>query len=160
MRNKLALSSSELALAYAMRGTPVLPASVRVDDQIPEEFSCGSTNLFTVRCWWDAFGPSKIGIPLGVVCDVLDVVVALCVDEAQARERRRILEGYGEPLPWTVRAETVEGGFHLLYAWAPTGVGHLEAQLAPGQPRAGRRRPQLPDYKVFRPDGVRPRGPA
>lgn len=106
------------ALAYAVRGWPVLPLEPRgkrpLGSLVPHGVKGATTDAATIRGWWTREPDANVGIATGAAAgfDVLDV------DGEEGAASLAELERKHGPLPTTPEALTGGGGRHVLFAHA------------------------------------------
>ncbi|MFC4245004.1 bifunctional DNA primase/polymerase [Gryllotalpicola reticulitermitis] len=113
-------SSSDLvgaALGYAASGQPVFPVAPGRKFPLTERgFLDASLELDQVRRWWSAWPRANIGLPTGVIFDVVDVdhkAETSGFDTMLRLQRAGLLEG------WTQLVATPSGGAHIYFPADP-----------------------------------------
>jgi hypothetical protein len=107
----------EAALGYAASGQPVFPVAPGRKFPLTERgFLDASLDLDQVRQWWRAWPRANIGLPTGVVFDVVDVdhkAESSGFDTMLRLQRGGLLEG------WTQLVTTPSGGAHIYFPVDP-----------------------------------------
>ena len=111
-------SMKKWALYYASLGLSVFPLIAR-EKRPSTENGCkaATTDVKTIKEWWDKHPDSNIGIATGAISGGL-VVIDLDVDENKGIDGYEVLKDWqhkhGE-LPDTWMSITGRGGYHLFY---------------------------------------------
>ncbi len=116
------LSLERAALAYASMGIPVLPL-LPFNKQpfgkiVPHGLIDASTDIGTVRTWWEKYPLANIGLRTGVLFDVVDLDGPVALESL-----KQLAPGYKHSGP----VSSTGKGFHLLFQ--PTGERNTAAKL-------------------------------
>ena len=116
------ISLERAALAYASMGWPVLPLTPKNKTPLGKLVRSGlkeaTTDIATIRTWWEMYPNANIGLRTGDVFDVLDLD-----GEDAIKSLAGIATGYKHPGPVSATGK----GFHLLFQ--PTGARNAAARL-------------------------------
>jgi hypothetical protein len=114
------------AIFYARAGIPAFPLKPKAKEPATVHgVDDATTNLRTIRTWWQRNPNCNIGLACGVLFDVLDIDVKAGAPgmESLAKLRRAgLLKG-----AWA-KATTPSGGLHLLFA-PGSGSNHVKRDL-------------------------------
>lgn len=104
-------------------GQPVFPcksvgerAKAPLGSAVPNGLYDASTDLAQIRAWWKRHGNASIGIPTGILWDVLDVDIK---DSVDGRVHLPYLNKIGLLNGCKKVSQTPSGGWHLYFKAAP-----------------------------------------